>query len=137
MFRAGISSPINLLLHKLGRLILLNHTSLELFSTGSASFCCSSQSFLFFRFFLMGEKKIWTENASNYLSHTMNSSPSCLTFSAYLCKDNVFSLAIISTRKLIVRRYLSQTISSSVPLYFKGTFLLFCTCDWHSLFPGI
>lgn len=59
----------------------------------------------------MGENKTWTENTSNYLSHTMNSSPSCLTFTAYPFKANVFLLAIILNRELIFRHYLSQTLN--------------------------
>jgi len=59
----------------------------------------------------MAANKIWTENASNYLSHTMNSSPSCLTFTAYPFKANVFLLAIMSNRELIFRHYLSPPLN--------------------------
>lgn len=61
-------------------------------------------------FFLMGENMIWTENASNYLSHTMNSAPFCLTFTAYPIKANAFLLAIILNGSSF-RLYLSPTLN--------------------------
>lgn len=113
ILKTGINSPINLLFDLLGRLLFLNCVLLDFFSSiGSKSFFCSFLNLCYFSdFFLMGENMIWTENASNYLGHIMNLSPSCLTFTAYPFKANVFLLAMILNWELIFRHYLSQTLN--------------------------
>lgn len=102
------------------------------FSTGLESFLCSSLNHLSFffssRFFFMWANKIWTENASNYLSHAMNSSPSCLTFTAYPFKANVFLSAIILHGEFTFRHYLSQTLN--LHHYHCTSRVLFC-CSVH------